>query len=215
MTVNVGVVETGAVLDLKDAKSLDTKIRLLSNTVRDNLHKIAALVEEAKRGQIHVALGFNSWTAYLADALGGQLKLDTDARRAVVALMSGHGASQRTIAQAVGTSQKTVNRDLQVSHNDSPEGTGESCADGKADLSTGLDGKNYSRDRPARVSRRKPFMNSVSPVRKDLARARKKLQTVLADNRFRSNREVIIRELRVEAESLLGLLQHLLDADGQ
>jgi hypothetical protein len=215
MTATAVIVAATAPMEVGEAKRIDKKIRLLADTVRDNLHKIAALVEEAKQGQIHVALGFNSWTAYLADALGGQLKLDTDARRAVVALMSGHGASQRTIAQAVGTSQKTVSRDLQVSHNDSPEGPWESPAVGGPDLSTGLDGKTYSRDRPARVPRRKPFMNSVSPMRKDLARARKKLQTVLEDNRFRLNREVIIRELRVEAESLLGLLQHLLEADGQ
>lgn len=111
-------------IDLSAAKRLDNRIRLMAATVRENLTKIAALVEEAKSGQIHVALGFASWTAYLADALGGQLELTTESRRAVVELMAGEGMSQRAIAQAVGVSQKTVDRDLdkatQVSHGDSP-----------------------------------------------------------------------------------------------
>ena len=119
-------------LDVAAATRLDTRIRLMAGTVRDNLIKLGELVDEAKTGQIHVALGFASWTAYLADALGGQLDLDTGSRRAVVELLAGEGMSQRAIATAVGVSQKTVDRDLDhVSHGDSREPV------------TGLDGKCY------------------------------------------------------------------------
>ncbi len=118
-------VEVVAPLDLGSSERLDRRIRLMADTIRDNIAKLAGLIEEAKQGQIHVALGFASWTAYLADALGGRLELDTDSRREVVALMAGEGMSQRAIAQAVGVSQKTVDRDLdkvtQVSHGDSPD----------------------------------------------------------------------------------------------
>jgi hypothetical protein len=118
-------VEVIAPLDPGSSERLDRRIRLMADTIRDNIAKLTGLIEEAKQGQIHVALGFASWTAYLADALGGRLELDTDSRREVVALMSGEGMSQRAIAQAVGVSQKTVDRDLdkgtQVSHGDSPD----------------------------------------------------------------------------------------------
>ena len=103
MTDIVEVVEKA--MDIGDAERLDKRIRLMAGTLRDNLHKIAVLVEEAKLGQIHVALGFASWTAYLADALGGQLNLDNEALRSVVELMSGHGASKRAIANAGGVIQ--------------------------------------------------------------------------------------------------------------
>jgi hypothetical protein len=71
-------------LSQDDARRLDQRIRLMANTIRDNVAKIATLVEEAKAGQIHMTLGFSSWTAYLADALGGQLQVHGDARRELV-----------------------------------------------------------------------------------------------------------------------------------
>jgi hypothetical protein len=133
------IIEVIAPLDRDAAVRLDKRIRLMADTARDNLAKIAMLVDEAKAGQIHEALGFPSWTAYLADALGGQLELSTDTRRAVVELMAGEGMSQRAIAAAVGVSQKTVDRDLdKVSHGDSPE---------PAPV-TGLDGKTYTPPAP-------------------------------------------------------------------
>ena len=137
------VIEVVAPLDVAAATRLDKRIRLMASTVRENLAKIAELVDEAKAGQVHVALGFASWTAYLSDALGGQLELGTDDRRAVVELLAGEGMSQRGIAAAVGVSQKTVDRDLdQVSHRDSPD-----------PVVTGLDGKTYPK-KPS--SKKKP-----------------------------------------------------------
>lgn len=141
MSEIVEVDTTGAAveLDVAAATRLDTRIRLMAGTVRDNLIKLGELVDEAKTGQIHVALGFASWTAYLADALGGQLELTTESRRAVVELLAGEGMSQRAIATAVGVSQKTVDRDLDhVSHGDSPEPAA------SPEPVTGLDGKTYT-----------------------------------------------------------------------
>jgi hypothetical protein len=112
--------EVVAPMGLDDARRLDKRIRLMASTVRDNLTKIATLVEVAKAGDIHLALGFSSWTGYLADAVGGQLELTTDTRRAVVELLTGEGMSQRAIAQAVGVNQATISRDQQVMHDASP-----------------------------------------------------------------------------------------------
>ena len=53
-------------------------------------------------------------------------------------------------------------------------------------------------------------MESVSPIRRDLARVRKKLRTMLDDDRFRSNKDDVMRELRADAESLLATVQDLL-----
>jgi hypothetical protein len=110
-----------APLDHGAAHRLDSRIRLLAVNIADNLTKLTNLVAEAEAGQIHLTLGFKSWTAYLASALA---KLDTwtttDSRRELVDMLAHAGMSQRAIAQAVGVNQATVSRDQQVMHDASP-----------------------------------------------------------------------------------------------
>jgi hypothetical protein len=118
-------VEVLVPLDKQEAERLDKRLRLMAQTVRDNLVKVDSLLKEAKEGRVHEVLGFGSWTAYVADALGGQLQLSGEARQAVVQLMAAEGMSERAIAQATGASKTTVHRDLeQVVHNGPPESTG-------------------------------------------------------------------------------------------
>lgn len=132
--------EVATPMDRGAAERLDKRIRLMGTTMRDNLVKIEALLIEAKAGQIHLTLGHKSWTAYLADALGGRLEMNTETRRTVVELLAGEGMSQRAIAGAVGVSQKTVDRDLdKVSRDDSPQ----RAAGRRPDKVTGLDGKKH------------------------------------------------------------------------
>ena len=101
-----------------DAQRLDGRIRRLAESARGQLVKVAELVEEARRGRVHETLGFKSWTAYLADALGGQLQLQGESRREVVQFLAGEGMSVRAIATATGVSKSTVDRDVvQLSHN--------------------------------------------------------------------------------------------------
>jgi hypothetical protein len=180
------IIEVIAPLDRDAAARLDKRIRLMAATARENLAKIAMLVDEAKAGQIHEALGFPSWTAYLADALGGQLELSTDTRRAVVELMAGEGMSQRAIATAVGVSQKTVDRDLdKVSHGDSPE---------PAPV-TGLDGKTYTRPATPAPARRNPLKDSFAPAVQELGRVARRIEKLSDDDRFSSNQESLHRHL--------------------
>ena len=109
-------------LDRLAAEKLDGRIRRMAESARGQLMKGAELVEEAKRGQVHQVLGYPSWTAYLADALGGQLQLTGESRREVVAFLAGEGMSVRAIATAAGMSKSTVDRDLaQVSHDGTPD----------------------------------------------------------------------------------------------
>ncbi len=122
----------------------------MASATREHFAKLAELVEAAKNSQVHLALGFPSWTAYLADALGGQMELSSDSRREVVALMAGHGMSERAISAAVGVSQSTVHRDLgQVIHDDSPADA-EDIESKPAQSVTGIDGKNYRPKKPKR-----------------------------------------------------------------
>ena len=133
----------GQTLDEAAARSLDTTLRGAASAAREQLEYLGQLVAAAKASSIHETLGFKSWTAYLADAIGGQLSLDVDTRRDVVALLDGEGMSQRAIAGAIGVSQKTVDRDLdELSHDDS--------VDDSDARRTGLDGKS----RPAHPKRK-------------------------------------------------------------
>jgi hypothetical protein len=121
------------------AGQLDTEIRVLADATLDNMNKIRDLLAEAKVGQIHVVLGFQSWPAYVADALTGRLRVDSHTRKEIVAMMAGEGMSERAIAKAVAVSQSTVNRDLaEVSHDDSAD----AALPDKVDA---LDGKQHPR----------------------------------------------------------------------
>lgn len=115
-------VEVLVPLGVQDAERLDRRIRLMAQTTRENFEKVGRLLDEAKQGRVHEALGFKSWTAYVADALGGQLQLSGEARQAMVQVLAGEGMSVRAIATATGVSKSTVDRDLaQVSHDGTPD----------------------------------------------------------------------------------------------
>jgi hypothetical protein len=120
-------------LDRAAAERLDKRMRLLVDTINDNIAKLYELVQEAKRGDVHVALGFPSWTAYLADVFAVQIRLTRQQRRELVGYLSGEGMSQRAIADVVGADQATVSRDL----------AGDATA--SREPVTGLDGKTYKR----------------------------------------------------------------------
>ncbi|MGV0633067.1 hypothetical protein ABQE69_05365 [Mycolicibacillus trivialis] len=136
-----------------DARKLDMRIRNLGEDVARQLGNVLTLVAEAKRGNIHEALGFPSWTAYIADAapkLTGMLG-DRENRRDMVELLHGEGMSQRAIAALLDVSQPTVRRDLgQVSRDDSPDPDAVDPPPAPFDVpqptpTTGVDGKTYPR----------------------------------------------------------------------
>jgi hypothetical protein len=132
---------------IEQARSVDAALRSEARTIAASMTRFRELIDTAKTGRIHQALGFTSWTAYIADVIGTDMgSLPVDDRRQIVALLAGEGMSQRAIADAVGVSQKTVDRDLdQLSHDDSVD------VDLPATV-TGLDNK----QRPAHPARRKP-----------------------------------------------------------
>ena len=142
MTVDCIVdAEVVPTLDRAAAERLDKRIRLLVGTINDSIAKLHDLVQEAKHGDAHVALGFPSWTAYLADVFTVEVRLERGARAELVGYLSGEGMSQHTIADVVGVGVGTVNRDLAASP--VPNGTPE--CDRKV---IGQDGKSYPASKP-------------------------------------------------------------------
>jgi transposase-like protein len=102
-----------SMLDLGDARRLTERIRLMAMTVGDNIDKLKGLVSEARESEVHVALGYASWTAYLADVLGETpMRLERDVRQELVAELSAQGMSTRAIAPIVGATKSQVARDI-------------------------------------------------------------------------------------------------------
>lgn len=96
-----------------EAQRLTQRIKLTAGTVRDNLFKLRNLVDEAKSSNVWQVLGFQSWTAYLADTLADEpMRLGREERQELVEYLSGEGLSTRAIAPIVGASQRTVANDL-------------------------------------------------------------------------------------------------------
>jgi hypothetical protein len=171
-------------MDRAAAERLDKRIRLMGTTMRDHLVKIEALLIEAKAGQIHLTLGHKSWTAYLADVLGGRLEMNTETRRAVVELLAGEGMSQRGIAKAVSVSQSTVRDDLnELSSNYSPEDAGsDHVADRQPATVTSLNGRVHPRHKAATPpvsatgSNRVPVQLPIRVIRRIEKRQRRMLE---------------------------------------
>lgn len=144
-------------LDEHHARALDERIRLTAGTVRDRLTRLSTLVEQAKAGEVWDVLGFASWTAYLADALGGQLHLPSGERRELVALLAGEGMSTRAMAPIVGASPRTVARDVETL--DLPGVPGDTPA-----AVVGLDGKAYTPKRGKRFEGEHIVTRSAEPI---------------------------------------------------
>jgi hypothetical protein len=127
----------------------------------------------------------------VADALDGLLRVDTRARKEIVAMMAGKGMSERAIATVVGMGQKTVNRDLaEVSHDDSPDRA-------LPDKVVGLDGKQYPRKpKPEPMAdvpkpRRNRFIDDIQAATADMdsitdrmARHTKNIEALRGDHRY-------------------------------
>ena len=146
-----------AVMTTAEAERITNRITLLAGTIREGVEKLGALVAEAKAGNAHVALGYASWTAYLADTLGQTpLRLDAPERREVVALLTAEGMSTRAIAPIVGASHMSEARDLAGVTDVTPapavvdRETGEITEPAPV---TGLDGKTYTRPAPTPAPR--------------------------------------------------------------
>jgi len=104
-----------------DATRRRDRIKLLLSTMTTTTEKIAELLEAAQADGDHRALGYASWTAYVAGEYAESLAgLSAAARRPAVAALAEGGLSTRAIAEIAGVGQSTVGRDLQVTRSGSP-----------------------------------------------------------------------------------------------
>lgn len=145
-------VETGEIvqpLSEDAARRLTERIRIAAANYTEAKAKVLALVDEAKAGSAHVALGYKSWTAYLSDVLSDEpLRLARDERRELVTRLADEGMSNRAIAPIVGISHVTVQDDLNSGGRKPTTRT-----------TTGLDGSTYVSARAGRV---KPDASAMS-----------------------------------------------------
>ena len=58
-------------MDRAVAESLATQIRQQVKSVSQGIGALELMIREAKNGNAHQALGYESWTAFLADVLAG------------------------------------------------------------------------------------------------------------------------------------------------
>lgn len=96
-------VEPTPTLSAEDAYRLTQRIRTAASGAREAMETLSVLVEEARAGGAHAAMGFASWTDYLSSTLGASpMRLDREQRRELVAYLAGEGMSTRAIAPIVG-----------------------------------------------------------------------------------------------------------------
>jgi hypothetical protein len=201
------------VMSASDAERITTRITLMAGTIREGVEKLHQLVQQAKDGNAHVALGYPSWTAYLADVLGKQpIRLDATERRELVAYLSGEGMSTRAIAPIVGVTHKTVVKDTQVVP-EVPPGvnrvTGEIT---ETTGVTGLDGKTYERPAPkASTPRRAPLHESARNTGWELDRVVTRLAAIASDDRLPERKNEVAAQLRSHLDHAIEVCQDLLD----
>lgn len=178
--------EVVAPMDLAAAERLDKLLRNQARAVAHSMERFKPLIELAKATQIHETLNYASWTAYISDVIGKEMKqLPVADRQQIVALLSGEGMSQRGIAKAVNVSQSTVRDDLnELSSIYSPDAAGSTdqpdhVTDSAPATVTSLNGRVHPRHKvgTAPATATKPRPNTVSvPMPTRAARRTEKLQ---------------------------------------
>ena len=213
------VATTEFVMSEGDAERLTRRITLMAGTLREGMEKLHGLVAEAKAGNAHVALGYPSWTAYLAATLGKEpLRLDRSDRQELVGYLAGEGMSTRAIAPIVGVTHKTIVKDLQADV--VPEVPPAPPVDlATVDLTTGeirepitgLDGKAYTRPEPTstRASQRRSLVDTARDAGQELRKATERLERIAADDRLTRNKEEVAAHLRHHLNRAIEVCQDL------
>jgi hypothetical protein len=151
-------------LTKSEAQRIDDAIRTCVGEIEHYWYTLNQLVAEAKQGQIHVTLGYKSWTAYLADVV--KIKPDNRSeRRELVLMLNRAGLSQRAIAPMVGVDQKTVSNDRATEENSSVESN-----------VIGLDGKRRPRQPKPEPAKRQPLSSDLHGITSRITAATSELE---------------------------------------
>jgi hypothetical protein len=176
----------------QDARRRRDRIKLLLTSITEQANKLQAILDEARTNEDHLALGYASWTAYIAGEYAGLLAELTRAnRREVVGSLTSAGMPTRAIAEIVDVDHSTVVRDQkQVVHPAPP--AREDHVDRHV---TGMDGKSYAVPSKPVVEPSKPRRGSLPDsywnALYDLDKAARRLARLHADDRFMANRKAL------------------------
>lgn len=228
----------GVVMEIGAARRLSERIRLTAHSARENLARLQVLVQEAQAGQAHVALGYASWTAYLADVFGEEpLRLPRDQRQELVGYLAGEGMSVRAISAVVDLPKSTVADTLNRGVRDrTPEPSETPAPDAQDEVHTstaatdptenaaphrepvtGLDGKTYPRPEPRpaptppRATPRRALVDDARDAGQELRKVTERLQRLASDDRLMRNKDEVAAHLRHHLEQALQVCQDLSD----
>lgn len=222
----------------ESAERLTERIRMVATTFMETRDKLSTLIHEAQEGRAHEALGFRSWTEYIAAVCSETplMRLSRDERRVIVSDLAEQGMSTRAIAPVVGANQATVVRDLGA--RDANASPAEAPAEPSFDPTpswdpvdtetgeihteprsiTGMDGKTYTRPEPKEETepirpRRRPIGDAARDAGWEVRKATERIEKLLADDRYPQNKEQVTTHLRGHllyvVESCQGLLDQL------
>lgn len=211
----------------ESAERLTERIRMVATTFMETRDKLSTLIREAQEGRAHEALGFRSWTEYIAAVCSETplMRLTRDERKVIVSDLAEQGMSSRAIAPVVGASVATVKRDVAAPGSNEPPAeepvvptvdteTGEV----QPRSITGMDGKTYTRPEPKeaqpvpRKRPRRPIHETARRAAMNLRDATDRLGVEFDDDRFPSNAEELAPLLRNQLTYVIESCQGYLDA---
>lgn len=219
--------------DMDAARRRAERIRIKARTITEQYESLRELLDEAERCEDHLALGYASWTAYLADLFGDEpLRLPRDERIPMSVMLTDAGVSTRAAGQILGVDHKTIVNDVRSGGEVSPPApTGSTIATAEGvviaqaehiDLTTGevldeepgkiigLDGKTYTR--PERTAtRRRPLPDVALDAAHALTAAVARMERVFTDDRYPQNKEQVARYTRHHLPQAVKTLQRLAD----
>lgn len=206
------------VMDVDDARRLTERIRLAAHTYAESRAKVLDLVEQAKNGNAHIALGYPAWTAYLADVLGDEpLRLARDDRRDLVGVLVGEGMSTRAIAPIVGVSHEQVRQDASTVKNLTVQ---------RPATVTSLDGRERPSTQPRtvvvdtatgevnpapRATPRRALTDQFFDAIYDLSKVTEKVARLTDDDRFPQNAEKVAAKHRSDLIRAIDALQGVIN----
>lgn len=196
------------------ARDRQAQIRLKVSGIHRDIEELSEIVTTAKESGDHLALGYPSWSAYLAETLGQEpMRLDRAERREVVALLAGEGMSTRAIAPVVGADQATVVRDRQVMQVASPgPGPAAPIEPTTPALVTGLDGKTYTQ--PAAEATRTPPRRALTDqffdAAYDMGKAVEKVHRLTQDDRWTNNKAQVASKHEADLRQTADLLAEVI-----
>lgn len=207
---------TGEVLEVPAALTAE-QARELTDEIRQTLRVGHDLIIRAFRGSAWSALGYATWDAYCAGefAEARMIRLDREQRREIVAEMRQAGMPIRAIAQGIGVSPTTVEKDIAPLSQSGTEPSTVTGTNGVERPSRWTDSQRQSRTPAAapKTSPRRPLGDAFTDATYDLNKVTERLERLCADDRFPHNAEQVATKNRGDllraAEALAGVLSRL------